>query len=231
MSLQDLLKYNQDDNFFAKMTERRRVPTGVYFRWLVLSEEIKFFEKSGLYGVAMKVAPLGNPEDSASADESLSVLHTLFFPRPAAGEQKEMNGTMNWLQMLDGIGGSVRSVLPDDKGVTLFPTLGPIPSRAKLLGKGLPGAMVDGVQVSGDAGEARGKERNEYVRSLQGAILDYAVKHEDKCPPLFEGAAFYAVAGLDDKTGKYVNLVTKVGQKYKDFSNEKPVGEALGILP
>ena len=99
---------------------------------------------------------------------------------------------------------------------------------------GLPGAMVDGVKVDGAAGEARGKLREAYIRNLQGAILDYSIKNavDDKpaCPPLFEGAAFYAVAGLDDKEQKYVNLVTKVGKVYKDFSNEKPVGEALGVI-
>lgn len=232
-ALKDLQTINQDDSFFAKMSERPKPPLGVYLRWLVLSEEIRHFEKSGLYGVSMKIAPLANPEDAASKVDNLSVLHTLFFPRPAKGEQKEMNGTMNWLQMVDGIGGGVRAVMPNEEGVTLFPTLGLIPSRAKFLGKGLPGAMVDGIKVDGAAGEARGKLREAYIRNLQGAILDYSIKHavDDKpaCPPLFEGAAFYAVAGLDD-TGKYVNLVTKVGQKYKDFSNEKPVGEALGVI-
>lgn len=225
-SLQDLLKINQDDNFFAKMSERPRAPLGVYLRWLVLSEEIKLFEKSGLYAVAMKIAPLADPEDANSKDESRSVLHSLFFPRPAAGEQKEMDGSFNWQQMVDGVGGSPRSCLPGE----MFSDVGPIPSRAKYLGKGLPGAIVDGVKVDGAAAEARGKERREYIRRLQGRILEYAVKNGEKCPPLFEGAAFYAVAGLDDKEGKYVNLVTKVGKVYKDFSPTLPLGETLGTL-
>lgn len=229
-ALKALQAINKDDSFFAKMSERPRPPLGVYLRWLVRSEEIKFFEKSGLSGVAMKIVPLANPEDADSVRDDLGVLHTLFFPRPAEGEKKEMNGTMNWLQMIDGIGGTVISAFPNGS----FADLGKIPSRAKWIGKGLPGAIIDGVKVDGPTGEAQGKKREEYVRALQGKILEYAVANAagDKpaCPPLFYGAAFYAVAGLDEKEGKYVNLVTKVGKTYKDFSSEVPLGETLGVI-
>lgn len=215
--LKKLTQDNQNDELAKRLTEYPKPPLGVYLQWQVREEEAKEFERSGLVGITLTCYPFKKEGQPASADEKLKVQHTMFFARDAdenAGV-KEFGGYSSWMDILDG-------TLAEPRG------LGPIPARA-FFNQGVPGGVVDGEQVSGDAVEARGKARTSYVRRLQGVLLAELIENNGKlAAPLFKGQAFYAVAGMD-KTGKYVNLMNKIGDTWKNFSPTLPRGEEYGF--
>jgi hypothetical protein len=227
--LKQLLNDNANDDLQKRLTERPRPPLGVYLQWQVREEEYKEFEKSGLAGITLKVVPLEKEGDPNSGKDNLSVLHSLFFARDEDknADVKAFGGYSNWMDVLDG-------TMAEPRG------LGPIPPRA-FFNQGAPGGYIvlrdaagkpTGRQsLTGDEVEAQGKLRNAYVRKLQGVLIAELIANEGKLKaPLFHKQAFYAVAGLDSKEGKYTNLVTQVSKGvYKNFSPVLPAGEKYGF--
>lgn len=220
--LKALADANANDDIMAKLTAKReypRPPFDVYIQWLVAEEEAKEYEKSGLVGIKLELAPLKVQGNSASAITDMKVQNNIFFARPGdeAAGIKEFGGFSSWLDMLDG-------TLAEPRG------LRPVPPRGFFNGGGVPGGHIAGKQVSGEEVEAQGHKRNAHVRKLQGILLAELAANGGKLKePLFKDQAFYACCGLDSKTGKYVNLVTKVGQGYKNFSPTLPPGEKYGF--
>lgn len=215
--LKQLTADNKNDALMKRLTERPKPPLGEYIQWYVDGETVKEFESSGLVGIQLTCLPLKVEGQPNSAAENMKVNHIMFFARDAnaATGTEEFGGFNTWMDVLDGTQAEPRG-------------LGPIPPRG-LFNKGAPGGTIGGKQVSGDEVEAQGHIRTAYVRRLQGILLEELIANDGQLKEeLFLKNAFYACAGLD-KTGKYINLVTKVGKGYKNFSPTLPAGEKYGF--